>query len=121
MARPGELAVALIGARRHVDRGGERRLEFLEAAAVASGLGELVEPPLGVLDLVARREIDRRVEGDIDHVLADLDQVAPDREVVDRAPVVHGIDDGRRLGGEPGEILAQRQPGDVEHRRAGRS
>ena len=47
----GELAVALIGARRHVDGGGERLREALEAAVVAAGLGELVEPPLGVLDL----------------------------------------------------------------------
>ena len=66
-----QLAVALIGARRHVDRGGERLREALEAAAVAAGLGELVELALGVLDLLARREIDRRVVGDVDHVLAD--------------------------------------------------
>ena len=52
----GQLAVALIGARRHVDGGGQRGREALEAAVVAAGLGELVEPPLGVLDLVARRK-----------------------------------------------------------------
>ena len=62
--------------------------ERLEAAVVAADLGELVEPALGVLDLVARREIDRRVEGDVDHVLADDDQLAADREVVDRAAVI---------------------------------
>ena len=110
----GEPAVALVGARRHVDRGGKRRFEPLEAAAVAPDLGELVEPALGVLDLLARREIDRRVEGDVDHVLADRDQLAPDREVVDRAAVVHRIDDGRRFGGETGEVLSERQPGDVD-------
>ena len=117
----GQLAVALIGARRHVDGGGERGLEFLEAAAVASGLGELVEPALGVLDLLARREIDRRVEGDVDHVLADQDQLAPDREVVDRAPVVHRVDDGGRFGGEAREILARRSGRRCRRRRAGRS
>ena len=58
----GQFAVALIGARRHVDGGGQRLRELLEAAVVAAGLGELVEPALGVLDLVARREIDRRVD-----------------------------------------------------------
>ena len=116
-----ELAVALIGARRHVDRGGERGLEFLEAAVVAAGLGELVEPALGVLDLLARREIDRRVEGDIDHVLADLDQLAPDREVVDRAAVVHRVDDGGRFGGEAGEILRDASCRRCRRRRAGRS
>ena len=31
-------------------------------AVVAAGLGEFVEPALGVLDLLARREIDRRVD-----------------------------------------------------------
>ena len=58
----GELAVALEGVRRHVDRGGERLGEALEAAVVAPGLGQFVKPALGVLDLVARREIDRRVD-----------------------------------------------------------
>ena len=109
-----ELAVALVGARRHVDGGGQRAFEFLEAAAVAPDLGEVVEALLGVLDLLARREIDRRVEGDVDHVLADLDQVAPDGEVVDGAPVVHRIDDGRGLGGEAGEVLSDRQAGNVD-------
>ena len=109
-----QLAVALIGARRHVDGGGQRGREALEAAVVAAGLGEFVEPPLGVLDLVARREIDRRVIGDVDHVLADDDQRAADREIVDRAAVVLGVDDGGRFGGEPREILARGHAGDVE-------
>ena len=79
-----QLAVALVGVRRHVDRGGQRLGEALEAAVIAAGLGQLVELALGLLDLVARREIDRRVEGDVDHVLADRDQRAADRQVVDR-------------------------------------
>ena len=110
----GELAVALVGVRRHVDRGGQRLREALEAAVVAAGLGQLVEPALGILDLVARREIDRRVEGDVDHVLADADQLAPDRQVVDGAAVVLGVDDGGGFGGEPREILADVQPADVD-------
>ncbi len=110
----GEPALALIGARGHVDGGGEGGFEPLEPAAIASGLRQLVEATLGVLDLVARREIDRRVEGDIDHVLADPDQLAPDREVVDRAAVVQRVDDGGRFGGEAGEILRGCQPGDVD-------
>ena len=114
VAMPGQLAVALVGARRHVDRGGERLREALEARAVAAGLGELVEPALGVLDLLARREIDRRVERDVDHVLADADQVAAHRQVVDGAAVVRGVDDGGRLGGEAGEILADVEPADVD-------
>ena len=57
---PGQLAVALIGVRRHVDRGGQRLGEALEAAVVAAGLGELVEIALGLLDLVLGPLIDRR-------------------------------------------------------------
>ena len=114
MARPGQLAVALVGARGHVDRGGERLGEALEARAEAARLGDLVELALGVLDLLARREIDRRVERHIDHVLADADQVAPHREVGDGAAVVGGVDHGGRFGGEAGEILAGVEPADVD-------
>ena len=103
-----------IGVRRHVDGGGQRLGEALEAAVVAAGLGQFVELALGLLDLVARREIDRRVEGDVDHVLADDDQRAADRQIVDGAAVILGIDDGGRLGGEPGEVLADRHAADVD-------
>ena len=109
----GQLAVALIGAGRHVDRGGQRLGEALEARAEAARLGDLVELALGVLDLLARREIDRRVERHIDHVLADADQVSPHREVGDGAAVVGGVDDGGGFGGEAGEILAGVEPADV--------
>ena len=110
----GQLAVALIGAGGHVDRGGERLGEALEARAEAAGLGDLVELALGVLDLLARREIDRRVERHVDHVLADADEVAPHREVADGAAVVGGVDDGRRFGREAGEVLAGVEPADVD-------
>ena len=83
----------------------ERLREPLEAAVVAAGLGKLVELALGVLDMGLRRRVDRRVVGEVDHVLADADQVAADREIVDGAPVILGIDDGRRLGGKPRQIL----------------
>ncbi len=89
-------------------------LELLEAAAVAADFREIVEPPLGVLDLVAWRKIDRRVERAVDHVLADRDQVAPHREVVDRASIVRGIDDGGRFRGKAGEILRDRHSGDID-------
>ena len=35
-------------------------------------------------------------------------------EVVDRAAVVGGVDDGRRFGGEAGEVLRDRESGDVD-------
>ena len=85
--------------------GRERVGKALEAAVVAAGLGEFVEPPLRLLDLVARRGLDGRVVGHVDHVLADPDQIAADGEVVDRAAVVLGVDDGGRIAGETGEVL----------------
>ena len=87
--------------------------EALEAAVIAAGFGQFVQPALGILDLRARREIHRRVEGDIDHVLADPDQVAAQRQFVDGAPVILGVDDGGRFGGEAGEVLADRHAADV--------
>src|SRR4029077_6195527 len=38
----------------------------------------------------------------------------PDREIVDGTAVVDGVDDGRRFSGEPGEVLTQRQSGDID-------
>ena len=57
---PREVAVALIGVRRHLDRGGERLGEALEAAVIAAGFGEFIEAALGLFDLVLRASIDRR-------------------------------------------------------------
>ena len=110
-------AVALIGVRRHVDGGGESLGEALETALVTSGFGKLEKLALGVFDVALRRRLDRRVVGEIDHVLADSDQVAPDRQIVDGAAIILGVDDGRRLGGQPGQVLIDGQPGNVEVRR----
>ena len=85
----------------------ERLGEALEAAVVAAGLGELVEAALRLLDLVAGRGLDRRVVGDVHHVFADGDQVPADREVVDRAAVILGVDDGRGLGREAARDTAR--------------
>ena len=97
--------VALVGLGGHVDGDLERVGKALEAAVVAAGLGDLVEAPLGLLDLLARARIDRRVIGDVDDVLADRDQFAPHGEIIDAAAVVVGVDDGRRFGGEARKIL----------------
>ena len=106
-------SVALEGVGRHVDGDVQRLRESLEAAVVAAGFGQFVELALGVLDLRARREIHRRVEGDVDHVLADPDQVAAQRHVVDRPAVILGVDDGGGFGGQAGEVLADRHAADV--------
>ena len=112
-----QFTVALVGIGRHVDGDRHRLGESLEAAFIAAGFGQFVEPALGVLDLRARREIHRRVEGDVDHVLADPDQVAAQRQFIDRPPIILGVDDGGRLGGEAGEILPDRHAADVGVRR----
>ena len=48
----------------------------METAFEPASLGQLIKPPLGILDLGARAHIDRRVIGNVDHVLADHDQCA---------------------------------------------
>ncbi len=63
---------------------------------------------------LVRRRVDRRIIGEIDHVLADGDQIAADREIVDGAAVIFGIDDCRRFGGKPRQILVDREAGDIE-------
>ncbi len=110
----GQLAIALIRVCRHVDCGRQRLRKALEAAVVFSGFGDFVEFAFGVLDLRRGCKVYRRVIGDVDHVLADDDQVAADGEVIDGTPVVLGIDDRCRLGSEPCQILTGIEPGDVE-------
>ncbi len=112
--QPGQSAVALIGVRRHVDRGRERLREALKSGIVAAAFGDLVELALGFLDVVCRRRLDRRVVGRVDDLLADRDQVAADGEIVDGAPIILGIDDRRRFRGKPRQVLVEREAGDVE-------
>ncbi len=108
-----ERAFALIGSGGHVNRDFQRFRKTLEAAVVPPGLGDLVEAPLGLLDLVARARIDRRVIGDVDDILADRDQLAPHGEIVDAAAVVVSVDDSRRFAREAGEILRHGDPAKI--------
>ena len=64
-------AVALIGVVRHLDGMRQRGVEGQEALAVLARLGKREEAAFGFLDLLFRREIDRRIVGRVDHVLAD--------------------------------------------------
>ena len=111
-----QAAVAPIGIGGHVDGVGQRGGEGLEARAVFAGLGQLVKLLLGVLDLGRRRRVDRRIEGGVDHRLADLNELAADGEVVDGAAVILGIDDGGGVGRQPPEIL---RDGKLARRRVG--
>ena len=108
-----QAAVALVGVRRHVDGGGQRIREALEAAVITAGLGDLVEALFRLLDLLARRGVDRRVERLVHQILADADEVATQRQIVDRAAVILRVDDGGRFGCEAGEILRDRHAADV--------
>ncbi len=109
-------AVAPIGVGGHVDGVGQRGGEGLEARAVFAGLGQLVKLLLGAFDLHRGRRVDRRIEGGIDHRLADLDELAAQREVVDGAAVILGIDDGGGVGRQASEIL---RDGEIARRRVG--
>ena len=93
------MSVALIGAVGHVYGDRQRVGETLEAAVVASGLGDGVELALGFLDLLARRGVDRRIKSRVDDFLADADQIAAHREIV-----ILCVDDRRGLGGETRQI-----------------
>jgi hypothetical protein len=64
--------------------------------------------------MALRRRIDRRFVGEVDHILADRNQIATDRQVVDSTAVILGVDDGRRLGGKPRQILIDGEARDIE-------
>jgi hypothetical protein len=110
----GEPAIPLEGSRGHVDRGGQGFREALKPALHSAGLGKLIELAFRRLDLVARRSLDRRVVGGVHHLLADEDEAPARRQIVDRAAVILGIDDGRRLRREPREVLGQRQGPEID-------
>ena len=103
-----------IGAGRHVDSGGQRLGEALKAGVVAAGFGKLVKLAFGFFDVALRGRIDRRLVGEIDHIFADGDQVAPHRQVIDGSAVILGVDDGCRFSGKPGQVLIDAEAANVE-------
>src|SRR3546814_11979378 len=73
---------------------------------------DLLEQPLfGFLDLVGGGFLDLGVIGAVDHILADADQLAPQRQVMDHLGVVFGIDDGGGGVGEAGEVGERKSGG----------
>jgi hypothetical protein len=93
---------------------GERLREALEAPVVSTGFRQLVKSSFRVFDLISRRKINRRIVGDVDHILADLDERTTDRQVVNRMPVVFSVDDCCRFGGEPRQILTDGEAANVD-------
>ncbi len=103
------MSFALIGAVGHVDGVGERRAEGHEALAVLAVLGEVVEPCLRLLNLGFGRLIDGAVEGGVDQVLANDDELAAHGQVVDGPAIVMRIDDGGGTGGQATQVLGDRE------------
>ena len=80
----GELAGPVIG-RLGGDRGlGERGAERLEAALGLAGAGEVIELLLRALDLRQRGILDVAAEGAVDDAFAEIDELPPEIEIVDR-------------------------------------
>ncbi len=79
--------------------------------------GKFVQRLFGIFDLAQRRCLYRCLVGEVDYILADLDQIAADRKIIDDAAIILGIDDRCRLGGKPRQILIDGEAGDVLIRR----
>ena len=101
----GQPRLPLVRRLRRPHRVAQGDLELLRAAVPVPALRQAEQMLLGVLDLPRRGVVDVRVVGAVDDFLAEVDQLAADREIVDRAAVVPGIDDGDRGAGESGEVL----------------
>ena len=88
----------------HLHRQPRRLAEGLDAALLAALLGDAVERDLGGLDL--RLGIDRLagIERLLDHLAADSDQLAQQRQIVDLLGEVARPDQRRAGAGELGEI-----------------
>ena len=61
---------------------------------------------LRALDLFSRRLVERRVVGDVPHVLGDADESPAHMQIVDGPAIVLGVDDRHGRAGEPGDILS---------------
>src|SRR6185503_3663139 len=100
----GEAAVALVGGVGDADGVDDGAAEGLEAAVDLALLAELVERLLGLDDLVLGLAVDLDAGGLLGDVLADQDELAADREVVDELGVVAGGEERDRRTGEADEV-----------------
>ena len=76
------MAVALACQLSHLDGERQGARERLEAAFDGAALGQGVKLLLGAFDLVGGRLVEVVVEGVVDHVLAEADQLAAQEVVV---------------------------------------
>ena len=100
----GQAAIALIGGTCHVDGVGQGLHDGLEALAVFAGLGHGIERLLGALDQVLGTVLDIGVEGLVDHLGADADELPALGELIDRAAIFLGVDDGGGARRKPRQI-----------------
>ncbi|MNY01661.1 hypothetical protein D3C86_1342020 [compost metagenome] len=108
-----EVTVALEGRARHVDRQCHGIVERLEAAVVTAGFRQFEQTAFGVFDLRLRRHVERRVIGDVDDILADLDKRAAQRQIIDRPAVIFRVDDRYGFRCQTCEVLRHRQIADL--------
>ncbi len=101
----GDVAVALVGGLRGADRLRQRLGEDDRPAFDLAALGQGEEALLGLLDLVGGLRLARLLVGVVDHLLAELDELAAQKEVVDDLAVIGGVDDADHRGGQSDEVL----------------
>ncbi len=97
-------AARLMGGVGHLQRCLQRARKVGEAARGLAGCGKPVEAFFRLADLVVGGGFEVFVEGVVDHVLAERDQLAADEEIVDQVAVLLGVDDADHRGREPGEV-----------------
>ena len=102
----GQTPVAAVGLGGHGHRAMQGVGEGNEPLGDAPGLGQGVELLFRRLDLVAGRKFGVALGGHAGNVAADPDQVAAERQVIDRAGIVGGI------GGRRGAVYQVRQIAD---------
>ncbi len=112
----GKGTFTVIGGVRHLDGFGQGVAKRDEPAFAAAGFCKFEQAALGIIDLLGGGHIDRGVEGDIDHVLADADQIATDRQVVDGPAIIFGVDD---RGGITGQAQKKLGRGQIRNLRVG--
>ncbi len=88
-----------------VDGAGHGRAERAKPALALAGRGKVEQLFFGALDLGGRRIVEILAERVVDDVLADRDQLSPEKQVIDVAPIILGVDDRDRGAGEPRQIL----------------
>ena len=101
----GQPAVAFEGSLGRFDGHQQRLVEGLESALGLAAFGQMEELLLVLLDLLQGALVDAGIEGPVDHVLAEFDELAAQEVIVDGVAVVAGVDDGYGVGRQAAEIL----------------